>query len=348
MEEFAEYWAYSKDGCYNKTQTACLGATGCGWMSSTASCYSTTHPDNYTGLPREDFLSELNGAGFAMYRQAKANILRSRGRQFELTEAQQMTGWQTQPDGTGMRLAWVGFNGTIPVQNTVEQANNWYDRWEDYRRAYGGSLGGFQTAEVYLFMVTQNEMVKAALMGIFFSLGVAYLVLIITTLNWWVSSLGILNIIGISVVFLGIMPILSWSLGENECIFLIAVVGLSVDYTVHLLHSYNHSHASTKEDSAKHALAEMGISVTNSAITTLLAAVILFGCGFYFFFQFGGFIFFVIGFSILMSITFLIPLLLLLGPGGDGGKLCRRPKAVVPEEIIGQEIITGATTSSDP
>merc|ERR1712166_1269620 len=99
----------------------------------------------------------------------------------------------------------------------------------------------------------------------------------------------------------------------------------SVDYTVHLLHAYKSPKYNTREERSQHALAEMGISVINSAVTTLLAAAMLFACGFYFFFQFGAFIFFVIGFSILMSMTFLIPLLLAFGPQGDQGQIpgCR-------------------------
>merc|ERR1711972_1277052 len=133
----------------------------------------------------------------------------------------------------------------------------------------------------------------------------SFVVLLVATRNWWVSFLGLVNITGISAVFLGLVPAIGWSLGENECIFLVAVVGLSVDYSVHLLHVYNGSKAEDRVARAKDALGEMGISVTNSAITTLLASAILFNCGFYFFLQFGAFIFLVIIFSILMSIFFL-------------------------------------------
>ena len=80
---------------------------------------------------------------------------------------------------------------------------------------------------------------------------------------------------------------------------MIATVGLSVDYTVHLLHAYDNAPVSSRTARAHAALEEMGISVANSAITTLFAAAMLFACGFYFFFQFGGFIFMVIGLSIL-------------------------------------------------
>lgn len=133
--------------------------------------------------------------------------------------------------------------------------------------------------------------------------------------------IGLTNIVGIAVIFLGILPIINWSLGENECIFLIAVVGLSVDYSVHLLIVYNNSANTDRESRSRHALGEMGISVLNSAITTVLAAAILLLCNFWFFIQFGFFIFFVIGLSIVMSITFLIPLLLTIGAEGSTGDI---------------------------
>ena len=54
---------------------------------------------------------------------------------------------------------------------------------------------------------------------------------------------------------------------------------------VHLLHAYDNAPVSTRAARAHAALEEMGISVANSAITTLFAAAMLFACGFYFFFQ---------------------------------------------------------------
>jgi predicted RND superfamily exporter protein len=164
-------------------------------------------------------------------------------------------------------------------------------------------------------------MVKGAILGIVCSLLVAFLILVLTTMNWWTAALGLLNICAEVCVFLGLLPVIGWSLGEYECIFMIATVGLSVDYTVHLLHAYNHSHAEDRISRGKAAMGEMGMSVLNSAITTLLAAFILFFCGFYFFFQFGAFLFIVIFVSIIMSMTFLMPIIMMIGPERDQGRL---------------------------
>lgn len=320
MEEFARFWAYEVEGaaCKGKTTSASCTAAGCQWNEL---CYSSKTEDDYTGIPSADFIRLLGSDEFKAYGEKRATLLRSSGRGFEVIPERLNTGFHMTPSKTALKFAWVSFNATYPRENSVTQANEWYDRWEAFHNKHAPDIGGIQTTELYLFMVTQREMVQAAIMGVLLSLVIAFLVMMIATGNWWVALLGWVNISGITSVFLGLIPLIGWSLGENECIFLIAVVGLSVDYTVHLLHVYNHSEEGDRENRTQHALAEMGISVTNSAITTLLAALILFGCGFYFFLQFGAFIFLVIGFSILMSMTFLIPLMLLFGPQDEQGNI---------------------------
>merc|ERR1712060_505813 len=106
----------------------------------------------------------------------------------------------------------------------------------------------------------------------------------------------------------------------GECIFLIAVVGLAVDYTVHLLHAYNEQDG-TREERMQGALSTMGISVASGAITTMGAGVPLFVCNIAFFQQYGSFIFLVILISFLVALTNLPPLILILGPEGDRGKI---------------------------
>jgi preprotein translocase subunit SecF len=322
MEEVADYWAWNQNDCPGKLAGNVCSAAGCLWSEANTVCYSPLTRKDFVGLPEKEFLALLKSEHYTTWRAARVEYLRDAGRNYDSENFKTETGYRFKADKPNeLQMAYCSFNGTIPRTNTVEEANEWFRRWEDFRTRHGKELGGYQTAEVYDFMVTQNEMVKAAVLGIVLSTLVTFIVLVISTGNWRVSSLGLVCIIGVSIVVLGIMPLMDWQLGESECIFIIAVVGLSVDYTVHLLHSYKSPKYDNREERSKHALAEMGISVANSAITTLLAAAMLFACGFYFFFQFGAFIFFVIGFSIVMSMTFLIPLLLVLGPQGDGGKV---------------------------
>jgi predicted RND superfamily exporter protein len=287
-------------------------------------------------MPTADFISILGGKKtidgqpgntFDAYLEKRRGVLEQVNRVYEYTLYQEMTSVMLM--GDKIKAAYIGWNTTYALLNTVDEANAIFDQWQAHMDKYAGQTKGYQTTELYVFRATQNEMLRSALMGVLLSLVVSLLVMLATTLNWWTSLIGIFNIFTILGVFLGTLPILGWELGEYESIFMIATVGLSVDYTVHLLHAFNHAHgedgrpaeALTKKEKAKSALGEMGISVVSSAITTLLSASILFACNFYFFYQFGSFIFLVIGLSILAALTALMPLVMLIGPDGDRGKI---------------------------
>jgi len=315
MEVFAQFWAYHIQGkdCVGKAQGTCP-TSGCKWDTTYKKCATTASEDDYPGLDADTFIGHMKSIEFTDYKSLRQTKIIAAGRAYTVENERVETGYRE-------KFTWIGYNATYPRYNSVEQANNWHKRWKDFHDKYAPTIGGIQTTEMYTFMVTQNELVKAAILGVCLSLVVTGIVLLVVTRNWWITTIGMCNLLAIVCVFLGLMPIIGWSLGQNECIFLIAVVGLSVDYSVHLVHVYNTSWYSDREKRAQHALTEMGISVTNSAVTTLLAAAILFNCGFYFFLQFGAFIFLVISFSIAMSILFLIPLLLTIGPEGSQGDL---------------------------
>jgi hypothetical protein len=332
MEEFARFWASQIDDCpRKKSMVSCSGT--CGWDSTLSICYATKTEFDYPGLDESDFIAFLGGRSidsgkqntFEAYMAKRKGVLEQVNRVFDYSLYEEMTAVMLTPDKTKIKAAYIGWNTTYALLNTGEEANEIYDHWEAHMSDYAGNTGGYQTTELYLFRATQNEMVKGAILGIVLSLVVAYVVMLATAMNWWTASIGLINILSIVAVFLGLLPAIGWQLGEYECIFMIATVGLSVDYTVHLLHAYNHARKAGESmgrlEKAEKALDEMGISVLNSAITTLLAALILFLCGFYFFFQFGAFIFIVIGLSILTSLTLLMPLLMVAGPNDSQGSI---------------------------
>merc|ERR1711974_145794 len=114
-------------------------------------------------------------------------------------------------------------------------------------------------------------------------------------------------------------PVLQWQLDIFNVIFLIMAVGLSVDYTVHLLHAFNESGGASRDERVKDSLTSMGMTVLSGAVTTLLAALPLTFTQSTFFKRFGTFVFIIIFLSIVLALTFLIPLLLLVGPVGNFG-----------------------------
>lgn len=59
---------------------------------------------------------------------------------------------------------------------------------------------------------------------------------------------------------------------------LVLAIGLTVDYTVHIVHSFLHKNG-TRTERAKKALCTMGVSVLNGATSTFLAVVVLSASG---------------------------------------------------------------------
>merc|ERR1740121_101633 len=228
------------------------------------------------------------------------------------------TGWII--EDSALKFAWMTFNASFKARGTQHDLNQWHERWADHVRAHAKVSDPRQSSKMYESMVLQNELLSAAIQGIFVSLSVTAVILALVTFNWMLALIGLLNISIITIVFLGVMPLIPWELGSSECIFLIAVVGLAVDYTVYLLHAYN-EHDGTREEKMQGALSTMGISVASGAITTMGAGLTLFQCQIAFFQQYGSFIFLVILLSLLAALTNLPPLILLFGPQGDQGKI---------------------------
>ena len=115
--------------------------------------------------------------------------------------------------------------------------------------------------------------------------------------------------------------------GLNLCM----VVGLAVDYVVHLAEGYTHSLHSDRLSRVRDMLEEMGASVFYGACTTLGAAAFMFLTKLTFFKQFGIFMFATLGFSFVFSMGLFVTLLGLIGPENETGnvmalfrKCCRR------------------------
>ena len=99
------------------------------------------------------------------------------------------------------------------------------------------------------------------------------------------------------------------------------VVGLTVDYVVHLAEGYTLSLHTDRLSRVRDMLDEMAVSVFMGACTTLGASLFMFIAQLSFFFQFGIFMFSTIGFSLFFSMGMFVTLMGLFGPQGDTGNV---------------------------
>jgi uncharacterized membrane protein YdfJ with MMPL/SSD domain len=99
------------------------------------------------------------------------------------------------------------------------------------------------------------------------------------------------------------------------------LVGLAVDYVVHLAEGYHLSLHKDRLNRTRDMLEEMGTSVFSGACTTLGASAFMFFAKVQFFKQFGVFLFCTVGFSLLFSLGMFTLLMGLCGPENNNGCL---------------------------
>jgi len=110
-------------------------------------------------------------------------------------------------------------------------------------------------------------------------------------------------------------------LGTYESCSIVATVGLSVDYIVHLAADYMHSKESLRADKMKQAYRQMGVSIVSGAITTIGCGILLSNGNMIFFQTFGLFVVITISFAFLSSTLTFGALCHSIGPEQDFGKL---------------------------
>lgn len=106
-----------------------------------------------------------------------------------------------------------------------------------------------------------------------------------------------------------------------ESLNMCMVVGLTVDYVVHLAEGYHMSKRVDRKSRVQDMLEVMGISVFSGACTTLGASVFMFFAQIQFIIRFGIFMFCTIGFSLLYSLGLFTTVMGIFGPNGDTGDI---------------------------
>jgi protein dispatched 1 len=180
----------------------------------------------------------------------------------------------------------------------------------------------FQTAGVnWTRMVTEREFVANAVRGIAIALAVAFVVVMIATMNYVIALFCILTILAILACVTAIIVLQGWELGISESVAVVILVGISVDFNVHLASMYVHSFHVTRRAKMAEAFVEMGISILSGAITTFGSSCFLWGGVVVFFTKFAVIMMSTISFSLFFALVFFAALCFQFGPEGDTGSV---------------------------
>jgi hypothetical protein len=221
---------------------------------------------------------------------------------------------------SGKMVYWIALNSTMPyASGTVEEKQAQYDRYDAVVTQYKGSFPKmFQTSPFYSWTTTERELVKSVAQAIGVSVVFCGVVLILMTANVLLGLLGLFSVIVITITTCGLMAACGWSMGIVETICIIVVIGVSVDYSVHLAHAFNHAAPGlNREEKVRHAMSSMGISLLGGLATTIGSSLFLTFADVTFFKSFGIFLVVTVVVSITVAMTFLMPLLAFIGPEGS-------------------------------
>jgi len=245
-------------------------------------------------------------------------------------------------EATGdIRAMWNSFNSTIPWD--VEMADNvlepyvktWQGIANDHCSAGVGSAGRGKcfatdlTRGIFVAWELSSRVLNMAVQNIIISLGVAFAIVLVTSANWIMALLSTITIGSVMTSVLASALALGFKIDTLAAILIIMVIGMAIDYAVHMSHAYNEGHGGRKEKCSE-AIQGTGISVVSGALTTIGAAIPLLFCQFLFYYKMGWFIFFVAFWGVIYSFTMLLPLLMIFGPEGTRGDVTRLLRCRLP------------------
>jgi len=265
-------------------------------------------------------------------------------------------GWEqetlqyTYGEKVGEEVIWRFFRTEMTLTSDInmdyadgnEIAAAW-ENWMSYEMSIGAcaatadTFWGFVSAkDFHQFKVSEN-LVTEMMTGILVSISVALVVLIAVTGNIIVGFCAALTIGLIVSWVMAMIPIMGWELGMVECIVLVMVPGLSVDFTAHLAEAYSQAKYDDREHRVVHSLEHSGVSIVSGAVSTCLAGLCLTFCDIVFFVKFGTLILCTIIYAVLFSLFFFPAVMAIIGPKGTQGDWhkCIHPK--LQREFIGHK-----------
>merc|ERR1712083_502374 len=245
--------------------------------------------------------------------------------------------------GVELKFLFVGVlteaSVSYPYLDGIDQFDNWQTYGENWRDDVDGVTSQDQYGDEFVacpdnmksIMVTdygyfsyffiQEKIIIEAAQGITLSLVFAFIILTIATQNWMMAMYSVGVIFAIVMCVIGFTVANGWKLGVIEAVIYVMVVGMSVDYVVHLSEAYLASGKETREDRTMRMLGIVGSAVLSGALSTMIGIFWLLFATIVIFLKFGSFIFFLIFCSCGMSLVAFTAAMTMIGPEGQKGSV---------------------------
>eukprot|EP00468_Gymnochlora_sp_CCMP2014_P000747 CAMPEP_0167740656 /NCGR_PEP_ID=MMETSP0110_2-20121227/407_1 /TAXON_ID=629695 /ORGANISM="Gymnochlora sp., Strain CCMP2014" /LENGTH=1038 /DNA_ID=CAMNT_0007624591 /DNA_START=145 /DNA_END=3262 /DNA_ORIENTATION=+ len=215
---------------------------------------------------------------------------------------------------------------TLKKQDARKTADDLADEINSYSNSVGANLGStFSASSTWVGVEAELGIVSGFYSGLAVCFPVAFCVLLFSTHNIIVSLLAISTI---GFIVLCVLATIVWdgdALGIAEAIAGVIVIGFSVDYVIHLGHTFIDAYHTfgiePRAERFNHAAIGMAGTVIAGGVTTFGAALPLLGTQQQFFPTMGALMASTVAFSLTFSLLFFMGSLLLIGPNGAVGDL---------------------------
>jgi predicted RND superfamily exporter protein len=182
------------------------------------------------------------------------------------------------------------------------------------------------------FYDLQKALSIGTLIGVGISLGTAFIVLLVTSLNLILAFYAIVTISLVIACTIGTLVMLGWELNVSESVTITLSLGLAVDFTIHYGVAYKLSSGTTRSERVKDVVQSVSSAVTMAALTTLVTGLAVLPGKVLAYRQFGIFLAFIMLYSWLFSTLFFLSICYGIGPIGNMGDImyilrcCREKK----------------------
>lgn len=201
-----------------------------------------------------------------------------------------------------------------------------HDKWQEWNdkmlaHAPANMRGTMQiSTRAWAWYFVVKTLMAETFTSIGLALALCFVTLSVATQNPYMSFLSVGTIILIIVDVFAFTVLAGYKLGVLEAINYVVVIGMSIDYCVHMAEAYTTAAGKTeRQPRVLHMVGHMGVSVLSGAVSTLGCVVFMFFAPNNFFIKFASFMFVTIVLSCIYALVFFPALLACVGPNGDDG-----------------------------
>eukprot|EP00536_Pseudo-nitzschia_multiseries_P001619 jgi/Psemu1/317629/estExt_fgenesh1_pm.C_210005 len=168
---------------------------------------------------------------------------------------------------------------------------------------------------IFLDAYRVEAMYESTLTTWFVANGLCLLVILVFIQNLALSFMVMVTITLILLCLGGFLfAIYRIPFGPVEALGVSIFIGLSANYSLHVVHAYHHSKSKDRDEKIKEAIFAVGSPIVASALSTMGASAFLFACRTWVFIELGILICSITGMALLYTMTFLFSWLSIAGP----------------------------------